>query len=66
VNFEPGKIYYVDVTFGIGIISTIVKMKMLDDRKGKKDLIAANISKSNHYPLFPKSKEVEKFPPEDK
>ena len=39
---------------------------MLDDRKGKKDLIAANISKSNHYPLFPKSKEVEKFPPEDK
>lgn len=66
VKLDPGKIYFVDVTFGIGIINTIIKMKMLDDRKGKKDLIAANISKSNHYPLFPKSKEVEKFPPEDK
>ena len=66
LNLEPGKIYYVDITYGIGLVNTVVKMKMKDNEKGKKDLIAANISKSNQYPLFPKSKEVEKFPPEDK
>ena len=66
VNLEPGKIYYVDITYGIGILNTVVKMKIKDSGKGKKDLIAANISKSNQYPLFPKSKDVEKFPPEDK
>ena len=65
-NLEPGKIYYVDITYGIGILNTVVKLKMKDSEKGKKDLIAASISKSNQYPLFPKSKEVEKSPPEDK
>jgi hypothetical protein len=66
LNLEPGKIYYVDITYGIGIINTVVKMKIKDSEKGKKDLIAADISKSNQYPLFPKSKEVEKSPPDDK
>jgi hypothetical protein len=66
LNLEHGKIYYVDITYGIGLVTTVVKMKMKDNEKGKKDLMAANISKSNQYPLFPKSKEVEKFPPEDK
>jgi hypothetical protein len=66
LNLEPGKIYYVDITYGIGIINTLVKMKMRDNEKGRKDLIEGNISKSNQYPLFPKSKEVEKFPAEDK
>ena len=66
LNLEPGKIYFVDITYGIGIVNTVVKMKMKDNDKGKKDLMAGNISKSNQYPMFPKSGQVEKFPPEDK
>lgn len=66
VNLDPGKIYYLELYYGIGIINTVVKMKMLDEKKGKKDLLTCKISKSNHYPQFPKSKDVEKFPPDDK
>ena len=66
VNLEPGKIYNLDITYGIGILNTVVKMKRMDTGKGKKDLLTCNISKSNQYPLFLKSKEVEKFPPDDK
>jgi len=65
-NFEPGKIYYVEITFGIGIITTKVILKMMDTGKGRKALLTCNISKSNQYPLFPKSNEVENFPPDDK
>jgi hypothetical protein len=65
-NFEAGKIYYVDITYGVGIIQTIVKLKMMDESKGKKSLTACKISKSNQYPLFPKSKEVENLPPDEK
>jgi hypothetical protein len=65
-NLESGKIYYVEISYGIGIINTVVKMKMMDESKGRKNLLMYNISKHNQYPLFPKSKEVESFPPEDK
>ena len=66
LSLESGKIYFVDMTYGIGIISTVVKLKMMDEGKGRKDLKNCKISKSNQYPLFPKSKEVETFPPDDK
>jgi hypothetical protein len=66
VSLEPDNIYYMDITYGIGIISTVVKLKILDAGKGRKNLIAGNISKSNQYPHFPKSKDVEKSPPDDK
>jgi hypothetical protein len=66
VNLEPGKIYYIELYYGIVIINNVVKMKMLNDEKGRKDLLTCNIAKHNQYPLFPKSKEVENFPPEDK
>jgi hypothetical protein len=66
MNLEGGKIYYLELYYGVGIISTPVKMKSLDAGKGKKDLATCKIAKHNQYPLFPKSKEVENFPPDDK
>jgi hypothetical protein len=65
-NLEPGKIYYVDITYGIGLLGSVVKLKMMDAGKGRKKLLSCTVSKSNQYPLFPKSKDVEKLPPEDK
>jgi hypothetical protein len=49
---------------GISLLGDVVKLKMPDREKGMKFLQRANISKSNQYPLFPKSKDVEKFPPD--
>ena len=66
VKLEEGNIYFLEITFGIGIVSTKVVLKMMDEEKGRKALLACNISNHNQYPLFPKSKEVENFPPEEK
>jgi hypothetical protein len=38
---------------------------MLDPEEGKKHLSKCKLSKQNRYPLFPKSKDVEKSPPSD-
>jgi hypothetical protein len=65
-SLEPGKIYYLELYYAIGLLGSVVKMKILNEEKGRKDLMTCNISKHNQYPLFPKSKEVETFPPDDK
>jgi hypothetical protein len=65
-NLEAGKTYFVEITYGIGIIATKVILKKMDEGKGRKNLLRCDISKSNQYPLFPKSKDVENFPPDDK
>ena len=66
MKLEPGKIYYLELYPAIGILGSTVKMKLLNADKGRKYLMTCNISKHNQYPLFPKSKEVENFPPDDK
>jgi hypothetical protein len=62
VNLEPGKIYYFEQEAKMGAAYAGTKIKMLDEEEGKKYLMKCSLSKHNRYPLYPKSKKLEKDP----
>jgi len=65
VNFQPGKIYYIEEEPRMGFMYARTKLKLLNDDAGKKELAHTTLSIHNRYPSYPNSKTVEKSPPTD-
>jgi hypothetical protein len=63
VNFEAGKIYYMEQEVRMGILYARTKLKLLNEEAGRKELGRCSISGHNRYPEFPLSKDVESSPP---
>jgi hypothetical protein len=50
MTLEPGKIYFLDEPARMGVMYAETKLKVLDEKEGRKSLDKCHLSKHNRYP----------------